>query len=122
MAAGSATIPAGTYGAGLTTFGPVTVAGTLSKASASIDITQHTNPAIVLTVEIEYSADGGVTWRNMGGFERKGGPVGHLPDGNPANSVVIEITYPPQPNRRIRCLVSITGGSITTSGGVLSWQ
>ena len=121
MAAGSVPIPSGTYGPGTQTVGPRTVSGTLSKASASLNMTNHTNPAVVLTIMIQISVDGGTTWRDMGGCERRGGPLGTYPDGSPATNLVIQITYPPQSGRQIRASITITGGSIQTSG-TFSWQ
>jgi hypothetical protein len=120
MAAGSVTIPPGTYGPGTTIIGPRSVGGTLSKATASFDITQHTSPAITLEVLLEYSADGG-PWRGMAGFRRVGSPISNGPDGKPITNAFISIGYPPMPNRQIRCTVTITGGSIVSSG-VVNWQ
>src|SRR5262245_46322160 len=121
MAAGSATLPQGTYGPGVVTLGPANVAGSLSQATVSFDISQHLEPTIMWEVAIEISTDNGQTWLLMGGFTRPGGPVTNGPDGVPRTTVTMVITHPPGGGRRIRCVMTFTGGAVATSG-TINWQ
>jgi hypothetical protein len=121
MAAGSATLPPGDYGPGVVTLGPANVGGSLSEASVSFDISQHLDPAILWDVSIDISLDNGQTWQVMGGFSRPGGPVTTGPDGKPASAVTMSIKHPPGGGRRIRCVMTFTGGSVRTSGSI-AWQ
>ena len=121
MASGSATLPQGNY-SGVNTYGPFNVAGSLSQATASLHITQHSDPGITLAVSIEISLDNGVTWQVMGGFTRNGGPVPIDQYGNPINNAVMIVMQPHTTGgRRIRLTMTITGGVINTSGQ-FSWQ
>jgi hypothetical protein len=121
MAAGSATLPPSNYGPGVVTLGPANVAGSLSQAVVSFDISQHLDPTILWQVAIEISLDNGQTWLMMGGFTRPGGPVRSGPDGVPRTTIVMTIKHPPGGGRRIRCVMTITGGVVATSG-TISWQ
>lgn len=52
---------------------PAFSVGSLTAASFECDITEHTDARTVIEVVIEASADGGKTWRTLGGFKRSGG-------------------------------------------------
>lgn len=40
---------------------------------AHLDVTEHTDPSVLIRVDFEVSTDGGKTWTYGGGFTRRGG-------------------------------------------------
>ncbi len=85
-----------------------------------LDITEHTDPAVLVKVDCEVSTDGGKTWTYGGGFTREGGPAvdGH---GEPAKYTVVAFGHEPDPRhkaavqRLVRTSVTVTGGTLQTS-------
>jgi hypothetical protein len=117
--AGSAVLPERSYGPGITDLPPRSIAGALTSVGFEYDITQHTNPAIVVQVLLELSPDGGTVWGTIGSFQRTGGPAGSGPQG-PATLAGATFGFPSGTNRMIRGSLVITGGSFITSG-TLRW-
>jgi hypothetical protein len=117
--AGSADLAPGTYGPGVANLPPRSIAGALTSVGFDYDITQHTVAGTVVQALLEVSLDGGTVWRTIGGFRRPGGPAGSGPQG-PATSAGATFGFPSGTNRMIRGSLSITGGSLTTSG-TLRW-
>jgi hypothetical protein len=118
-APGSVTFPQGTYGPGTLAPFEQNVQGTLSTATFTYDIRQHTNPAVLVSIVVEWSDDGGSTWHPLGAFSRRGGPAGTTPGGVAATTSVLTITVPPAQPRRVRATITITGGSVVTSGSLV---
>jgi hypothetical protein len=120
MAKGSATIPEASYGPGTTILGPANVAGNLSEASVAFDVRQHTDPEVLFDFTVEISISNG-PWQGMGGFTRPGGPITSGPDGIPDETMGCVVRHPPGGGRRIRGVMTVTGGAVVTSG-TIEWQ
>jgi hypothetical protein len=119
------TIPAGTYGPGTLSLGPVVVPSSAVRVDLTLDATQHTNPVIVASLAVDVSLDGGVTW--IGNSTPGDCAVGASRPGNSNAAVTadlrqIRLTYPlpAVANRAVRASVIITGGAVATAGGVLT--
>lgn len=51
---------------------PQAIPGVVSALSLMFDRTLHTDPAVVVSAFMEYSEDGGLSWRYGGGFTAPG--------------------------------------------------
>lgn len=111
----SGAIPQGTYGPGTFNLDESPIPGQSSGISFRYDASQHLDPAIIVSVVLEVSRDGGTTWAILGAFKRKGGTP-KSPDGFAGATFTIEEGN----QRRIRGVITITGGSVTTSANI-SW-
>lgn len=105
-------IPTSDYSVGKTTLPPTLVVGYLQAAGFVMDTTQHIDPSVIFSVEIEQSLDDGKTWKRIGGFTRRGGPT---PIGRPS-SAACHRGFPTKSAPMIRFNVSIEGKSLITSG------
>lgn len=110
-------------------FGPVAVPDALSSATLTVDRTQWTDPTVVLAVTLDLSIDGGVTWASMTpseatdpfpiAFESEGGAVLDK-NGNPSLVTSMTADFPPVSNRQLRGTITLTGGPLTTTVGLVT--
>lgn len=113
-------IPAASRGPGTVSFGPFTIPDGLSQFLLSLDITQHTNPDVTVTLTLETSVDGGANYLPHSSFTYVGQPI---PMTRPPNSVQIPTCtlgnrLPTGTNRRGRGSHTVVGGTVTTSATI----
>ena len=106
-------------------FGPFAVPLNVVNAEVILDRTQHLNPGVQITIQLEVSYDNGATWPPGGATSTFGGVAfgDRLPDGTrPVENDFQFSTTVQQPannQRKIRGYIENTGGSFTSSGGHL---
>jgi hypothetical protein len=74
----------------------------------------ETKPGVVMTIEFDYSPDGGNTWYYQGGGTNPGG----IPIPGNTMSMALQIGQPVTAASVARVIVSISGQAVTTSGFV----
>lgn len=95
---------------------PVTVGSSTLKAT--LDVTQWTNPASVLSVVMEMSEDDGATWVGGGAFTAQCEADGTFRrKGVVLTEIGATFQWPPTVNR-LRGTITISGAAIRTSGTV----
>lgn len=94
---------------------PGRAVGSLQRVGFGLDITQHTNPGILVIITIEQSFDGGSNWELLGGMRCPGGTLRDGPQGLNTTSG-FELSFPIKGIRTLRANIQISGGSLTTSG------
>jgi|SRR6185436_6960143 len=121
-------LAAGTYPAGSRTLGPVTLPVGLTACALVLDGTTMTDPALRLTVTLDLSLDGGVTWASdvrshaTDPFPVTATMSGGMIDGRTGLQrttyylSVGTIPDPTNPNRQARILLTNTVRALTTSG------
>ena len=84
-----------------------------------LDVTEHTDPNVLVKVDCEVSTDGGKTWAYGGGFTRAGGPAVDK-YGEPMQYAVVAFGHEPDPrhkpatHRLVRTTVTVVGGALDT--------
>jgi hypothetical protein len=95
-------------------------AGT-SRMVMTLDVTNWTNPAAQLSITLEFSNDGGVTWFPGGGVSGLGPNANGQfisPRGQPLTTVkVLDVNWPADVTD-MRGSITISGGSIQTGGSI----
>ena len=121
-------LPQGTYAIGSRTLGPVTIPTGVSSASLALSGTSMTNAALSLSLTLDLSLDGGVTWASTAPShatdpfpvkvaDMRGGQLDR--SGAARATYYISVWGIPDPNnvnRQVRALVTISGTSLTTQG------
>lgn len=112
-------IPAKTYNVGSVQIPPTAVPAGSSSMTIVLDVTQWTNPASVLSVAMEMSTDGGVTWVGGGAFTTHPNANGQFPgkSGAPLSTIMSFWSWPSSVTH-LRGTVTITGTPIQTSGTI----
>jgi hypothetical protein len=113
-------IPAGSYPPGTYPLPALGIADAITQATVTLDVSQHTDPAIVWSVTMDLSLDGGASWHFLWGASRVGGVVIH-------NSVALTTAtfqspvLPAGPGRQMRGTLVVTGGTfVMPSAGTLT--
>lgn len=114
------TFPPGNYPPGTAKLPNKFVSGDITKLGFQYDISQHTDPTVVVVALLEYSFDNGVNWKTIGSFRRQGGPVTAGPSGIVTNLAGFWFGFPPKMNGTFRGSITLTGSSLNTSG-MLWW-
>lgn len=108
------------YPNGTRTVGPFAVPVGIEKMTFSFDRSNWSQSNRKLSVAIEYSGDSGSSWRSLCGFESEGG-TSYNDDGSVSTETYLSLFLPdPQSTERmLKATVSISGGSIRTSGTLI---
>ena len=115
--------PLANYPVGIRTFGPRAIPDDATEiyfefarcTDATPTIWAQDNRRIKYDQEVSY--DGGVTWRYSGGFGCHGG-IHVRRDGTQASLSTIRVRLRPGTGRQLRITITISGGSIRTTGSV----
>lgn len=84
-----------------------------------LDISEHTDPNVIVRYDSEVSIDGGKTWTYGGGFTRAGGPSIDT-QGRPLRYATVVFGHEPHPSRPpaarrlVRATLSVSGGVVHT--------
>lgn len=117
-------VPHGTYQVGTRIFGPVAVPVGLTNATVAFDRGEWTSQSTTITLNIDLSLDGGVTWNLHPdadpfpvGMEAEGG-VALDKNGVPytQSSRSAPLPQPGSSQRMVRGFITVAGGPITTTG------
>ena len=94
-----------------------------------VDVREHKNPAVTIAVDFQVSTDDGATWSYGGGLTTKGNPAENPKDKNGAPMRYTAVHFgltsaasAPAPKRLVKGTLTITGGSVNTSVGVIGTQ
>jgi len=121
-------LPQGTYPVGSRTLGPAAIPTGVTSASLALDGTAMTNAALSLSLTLDLSLDGGVTWASTSPSQATDPFPVNVPDmrgGQLDRTGAARATYyisvwgipaPTNPNRQVRAQVTISGVSLTTKG------
>jgi hypothetical protein len=125
MASSTVVLPQGTYAIGTRVLGPATVPLGLTSVELVLDGAAMTDPALQVTLVIDLSLDGGVTWNSphpdvdpfpigatfVGGAtnEHGGGPLDFYRRG-------VDFPQPTNAARQIKATITIAGTPLTTKG------
>lgn len=90
------------------------ISGDYDGTELIADITQHTNPDVLMKVERLVSLDNGVTWIPGGAFTRQGG-VSLDKDGLPATHCSIVVSHAAVKDPLVKTVIEIIGGDLRTS-------
>ena len=114
---GSAIVPGGAR-----ELGPFSIQAGEGQFHLLLDSTQHLNSGVTVDVQIHDSMDGGETWNFRAGGIRTGGTYTGE-DGEPITNfdMTANIPQPENDNRKVKIKLIVTGGSLVTSGGSLSF-
>lgn len=111
-------IPNRTYQTGVASIAEAPVLAGSSTLKATLNVTQWTNPASVLTMIMEMSEDNGATWVGGGAFTAQCDADGTFRrKGVILTEIGATFQWPPTVNR-LRGTITIAGASIRTSGTV----
>jgi len=69
--------------------------------------------AVLVAFNAEWSADGGATWRDLGGFETLGGIAYNPKTGEEATETVMECPFPEETDR-VRVTATVSGGTLAS--------
>lgn len=116
MAVQTLTIPGRSYPVG-TTMGQLALPSTqrYSHADVTVDFTGWTDPATTrIAVSVDYSEDGGASWRNMVAFTQTSPPPYAAKNGGTTNSTTVRWDTPAALDpTHIRGAVSVEGAAVT---------
>ena len=94
-----------------------------------VDVREHKNPAVTIGVDFQVSTDDGATWNYGGGLTTKGNAAVDPKDknGDPMRYTAVHFgltsaVSAPAPKRLVKGTLTITGGSVNTSVGVIGTQ
>lgn len=117
------TIPQATYQVGTRNLGPFNVPNGATNVTLTFDRSQWTDPAVKLTARFELSLDNGATWSpNPAG--QPTWPWGSFPVtitseggviGVPSTQQSIALPDPTNTQRKVRAVVTVAGGPLTTT-------
>lgn len=65
---------------------------------------------VIIALDVEWSEDGGATWRDLGGFAAEGGIV-PAKEGGEAVESSMDCPFPPSTDR-VRATATVTGGRL----------
>jgi hypothetical protein len=108
-------LPMGTRAAGTYNFGPVSVPTGVVGATATMDVTQATDPLPTITAILEGSLDGGSTWMSAGAFTRNAANKGNNSIGQPLTQLGASFRGGPfwtattNANRQLRGIATLSG-------------
>jgi hypothetical protein len=111
-------LPLGSYKTGTTDVPPTSVPAASTQLTASIDVSQMSDPATSFTASFDVAIDG-VSWLPWAGYHRDGGPVPHDRQGNPINLFNLGGPLPSvaTASTKVRGTIDVIG-PITISGTV----
>lgn len=120
----------GTYGVGSIMTEPVAVPTGAMEVNFRLDRAQYLNPAVTADIFADLSLDGGLTWASTnpgpatGSFPIGAGTVGGVVSDKRGlfvrfSSLGTSMPQPTNPDRRIRIIVAIAGGPLTTMGTLM---
>lgn len=125
----SIVIPQGTYPIGTFNFGPAPIPSSVSRAEIDLDGTNMTDPALHITLQLDLSVDGGVTWStvspgpSMVPFPITATMVGGALNrtGQPLSIYSLSANVPGVGStaRQVRGSVVISGAPLTTQGTLI---
>jgi hypothetical protein len=90
-------------------FGPVVMPDDVSTLIIRVDVSEHLDPAIFWSIELEVSYDNGVTWRFAGGASRTGGQAVDM-EGNPISEATLTVPFQTGVDRRLRGTLNQSAG------------
>lgn len=111
-------IPSQVYPPGVIALPQTPVPVGIDRAHLTLDAVQWTDPQTLLSVQLWLSYDSGVTWLPGGGGTARGEPDRRGKTGLPLTTVAFMWTWPEpdNPNRRVKGTLTLSGGSLQTSG------
>lgn len=106
-----------------TPYGPVAVPKDAQFVSMKMESTQHLDPTVMMTVNIEVSYNNGLTWAPLAGATRQGG-IYPDDDGKPETTVggTVELQQVGNPNRQVRGTIAVTKNPVATLGGQMAFK
>ena len=113
------TIPKRNYQTGQSEIAPTVVPLGSTQLQITLDVTDWTNPASILSMAMEKSEDDGVTWTGGGAFTSQPNANGQFigKNGNVLTNLKTSFSWPSTVTR-IRGAITISGATIRTGGTV----
>jgi hypothetical protein len=120
-------LPAATYHPGTSTTPTLTVAAGLTAVVIAFDKTLGwTDPGVTLEVTLDLSLDGGATWNTPAAdvvpfpvaFGAEGGGLDKFGVPYTEATLSTSLPHPELANRRLRAVVTVAGGDLTTSAAI----
>lgn len=119
----SPSLPSATY-SGKTDSASVQHSGDCYGGKASVDITLHLDPTVILTLAMWCSSDNGVTWKKMAECSRPGGVTKNPMTGLSETQMSIVAWGKPNPhatNPLVKVSVEVSNGSLLTSASASTY-
>jgi hypothetical protein len=112
-------MPDRNYDPGDYSFGPIVVPGLITRGSVVFDTKDRLQPDSTMTVELDRSFNGGITWEPFGGVVRVGGAT---KDKTELQGFPFTLPEPQNTARLLRGRFTLRGGTLKTAASIVLEQ